>query len=370
MAASRTVNQQLAEDFTRHRLWLLRYESGTVREVVESLSAATGPLRAAVMVLRRIERTGRTRLTTEERAAWAMAQRAYVDAIARAEESMSDVMRSRLNEVRDNELRIVPSRIQTALPAAVEAAGIGIARVPASDALVSITSPIGGLRWTDRLARDLVDNEQAVRAAIADSVTLGSSIPNTSRLLRDLTRVEQTYRGRFEAIARTEVQRVASESAMTSYQLNADVVKGVQFLATLDSRTCPVCAPRHMAYYPMGPAGRPVTPPDGSAPPFIAPPIHPRCRCFLAPVTKSWRELGIDAPDDRTRRRLDGNRAENMNYDQWLRRQPKAVQVEVLGRARANLWRSGVVKLADLSDRGRTLSLGELAAMYDFDGSE
>lgn len=359
-----SINQQLAEDFTRHRLWLLRYEAGTARDVVELWEETVAPLKAELERLRRLQRSGRTELTPSERFRYRQAQLAFQATLQAAEQAIAEVLTERLEEVRETELRITASRIETRLPAAVGAEGIAVASVPASDALVSITSPVGGLRWTDRLARDLVEAEQAVRAAIADAVITGSSMPNAAQLLEDVTGIRETYKGRFATIARTEIQRVGTESALLTYQANSDIIEGVIFLATLDSKTCPVCAPRHMAFYPLGPNGRPMDSDDPKVPPFIAPPIHPRCRCFLAPVTKSWRDLGIDAPDDNTRRRLDGARPENMSYDAWLRRQPHAVQEAVLGKARARLWRGRNVALRDLSDRGRALSLGDLRRLY------
>jgi len=359
-----SINQQLAEDFTRHRLWLLRYEAGTARDVVDLWEETVAPLKAEIERLRRLQRSGRTSLTPAERFRYQQAQLAFRATLQAAERTIAEVLTERLSEVRETELRITASRIEARLPAALGAEGIAVASVPASDALVSITSPIGGLRWTDRLARDIVEAEQAVRAAVADAVISGSSMPNAAQLLEDVSGLTETYKGRFTTIARTEIQRVSTDSALVTYQANSDIIQAVQYLATLDSRTCPVCAPRHMVVYPLGPNGRPMDSEDPKAPPFIAPPIHPRCRCFLAPVTKSWRELGIDSPDDATRRRMDGSRAENMSYDAWLRRQPQAVQEAVLGKARARLWRGRKLALRDLSDRGRALSLGDLRRLY------
>jgi hypothetical protein len=88
------------------------------------------------------------------------------------------------------------------------------------------------------------------------------------------------------------------------------------------------------------------------------------CRCFYAPVTRSWREMGLDIDDPGHRRRMDGKRPENMDFESWLKRQPVERQVEVFGPARHDMWSNGRLRMDRFSDQGRVLNLGELAARY------
>jgi hypothetical protein len=57
-------------------------------------------------------------------------------------------------------------------------------------------------------------------------------------------------------------------------------------------------------------------------------------------VVKSWKELGIDIAemDASTRASMDGQVPEDTKYGDWLKRQSKARQDEVLGPVRAKLF--------------------------------
>lgn len=92
-----------------------------------------------------------------------------------------------------------------------------------------------------------------------------------------------------EGLALTSVQQVMADARMAAYQQNADLIKGVQQLSTLDGRTSPVChGYDHSARALDG------SPLSGLKPlPTGGPPWHWRCRSVLVPITKSWEELGI-----------------------------------------------------------------------------
>ena len=55
-----------------------------------------------------------------------------------------------------------------------------------------------------------------------------------------------------------------------------DLITGVRFVCALDERTCLTCLEL-----------------DGSETPPVLP-IHEGCRCVTVPITKSWRQLGLD----------------------------------------------------------------------------
>ena len=170
--------------------------------------------------------------------------------------------------------------------------------------------------------------------------------------LRDASGVQETYRNRMIVIARTEIQRVANDVALATYAENSDVIEAVEWLATLDSRTCLVCAALHGKVYPLV-NGKPV----GM---LRAPPIHPRDRCFLAPQTRSWAALGL-APVGH----VETKGASGPTFEQWLRRQDAETQDDVMGVERADLWRARKLSLDKFSDQGRLLNLGELRVRYD-----
>jgi hypothetical protein len=126
------------------------------------------------------------------------------------------------------------------------------------------------------------------------------------------------------------------------------VVDEVQFVATLDSRTTPLCRSLDGQHYPLAEAP--------------TPPLHWNCRSKLVPVI-DWRALGVTAPTPGERAAEGGPMPENATYADWLNAQSAAVQDEILGPTRGKMWRAGEVTLQDLvTKEGRTLTLAELKA--------
>lgn len=100
---------------------------------------------------------------------------------------------------------------------------------------------------------------------------------------RMLQQVREGFDGgltRALTISRTEALDGHRDAAMAAQSRHADVLDGWQWLAHLSgTRTCPACWSKHGTKHPLSEPG-----PWG----------HQQCRCSRAPVTKTWRELGID----------------------------------------------------------------------------
>jgi SPP1 gp7 family putative phage head morphogenesis protein len=348
-----SANQQLADDAVAHRLFLLRFEAGTVRAMLDAYHVALGTTERRLKVLHAQAAAGKT--VSPAAIARLVETRAALTAEVRAlDPILNAILHGRLVEAAEVEARVSQAKLLSAVAPEVRAL---LAGVPTAQVAAAVMQPIGGTLWSDRISRDLFELQDALKRQIGASLAAGSSIPRAAKALKDAVGVVETYRNRLVSIARTEIQRVANTVALANYQHNSDVVGGVVYLATLDSRTCLVCAPFHNKVFRYNGAG--LLPPDAPAVPQ-----HPRCRCFYAPVTRSWREMGLDIDDPGHRRRMDGKRPENMDFESWLKRQPVERQVEVFGPARHDLWSNGRLRMDRFSDQGRVLNLGELAARY------
>ena len=67
----------------------------------------------------------------------------------------------------------------------------------------------------------------------------------------------------------------------------------------------------------------------------------------------------------RTRASMDGSVAQDLTFDQFLKNKPPAFADEMLGKGRADLWRSGKITLSQLLDqRGNPLTLTQLENKY------
>ena len=215
--------------------------------------------------------------------------------------------------------------------------------------------PVQGKILKTWFARLSADAQVEIRKQLDMGLVEGESIPQLVGRMRGSSQLAYgdgafpAIRQHVEAVARTAVGQVSTEVRDATYAANSEVVKGVQICATLDERTCEIC---------MGLDGEELPPGKGPRPPF-----HFSCRCTTAPVLKSWRELGIKAKDipEGTRASMDGQAAGKIAYGDWLKAQPRAIQNEALGPARAELFRSGKVKADQfVSDYGRRLTLDQL----------
>lgn len=343
-----SVNEDLVDALIAHRLRLLRYEAGVVDKLLRTATTKLGPTIDEILAIGKRSKDGEPLSRTDRDRLRVLRGR-----VTRQVQALHDALRVELERSLRGavtaEARAVPAEIAHALPTQLAKR---VRVVPLADLVGAIVEPVGGLRWTDRLAQDLLDAHDRIQGVLARAVSEGLSVPNIATRLRAVAGIEATYKGRLVAIARTEIQRVSNHAALRTYAANSDVVGAVQWLATLDTRTCLWCAPLHGKSWTLTEAGElPENAPR--------PPLHPRCRCFFAPVTRSWKELGIDRDDDR-----DGSPTIVTSFDAWLRRRPKDEQREVLGDARWSSWAARKLALKSFSDAAGPLSLEALEARY------
>lgn len=176
----------------------------------------------------------------------------------------------------------------------------------------------------------------------------GETIPQLVNRLRTAGGVADKSRKEVARIVRTAVNHTTTQARELTYEANKDVVKGVQWLSTLDRRTSEICITLDGKVYPVGKGQRP--------------PAHLQCRSTTTPILKSFEELGLPFKEIEpgTRASMNGQVPAKINYKQWLRKQPKNVQNEVLGVGKAKLFRSGKLKLDTLPVDGRPLTLQQL----------
>lgn len=207
-------------------------------------------------------------------------------------------------------------------------------------------------RWGTKLADDTVARlESELRQAAA----LGEP---TRKIGRRFARVSGLSRASAEKLARTAVNHVGNAARVeAAKRMASDVIKGWRFVATLDGKTSAQCRTLDQREF-----GR-------DDPDIPAPPRHPNCRSVLVPVTKTFEELGIDAPElpEGERPAVRGGKATRVkastSYPEWFARQPPSFQVEVLGPTRFKAYRRGV-PLEGMATYNRPLTIDELRRLY------
>jgi SPP1 gp7 family putative phage head morphogenesis protein len=188
--------------------------------------------------------------------------------------------------------------------------------------------------------------------------------------------IMETSRRGAEAVVRTSAQSIVNDARMKVYQNNADVIKGVQVQVTLDNRTSAICMARSGFAWDLDGEPLPGTDTDEDFP--GPPPWHPNCRSTLIPIVKSIGEIVEDPDVDRkvrevaedlpraTQSSMDGQVAQALTYEDWLKTKSEVFQKEVLGPGKWKLWQKGQIGLKDLIDqRGRPLTLKELKELEE-----
>lgn len=130
-------------------------------------------------------------------------------------------------------------------------------------------------QWFLKIA---ADDAARIETVIRQGVSSGWSIDQIANNIAGTAEngykdgVFNTTRREAVNMARTVCNGVANSAKLAFYQVNDDVITGVEILSTLDGRTCPVCASLDRKRYKMD-----------ETPPSL--PLHHQCRCVLLPVT-------------------------------------------------------------------------------------
>jgi len=157
------------------------------------------------------------------------------------------------------------------------------------------------------------------------------------------------------ALVRTSINQVANAASQQMYQANPDITKKYRYLATLDSRTSAICRALDGREFPYGKGP--------------TPPQHFNCRSTTVAVV-DYEGLGFEPPPPGKRASMGGQVPADMTYGEWLSKQPRSVQEDVLGSkvpyfqmlSRKHGPRDAIAKL--IRDDGSELTLDDLRKRY------
>ena len=132
------------------------------------------------------------------------------------------------------------------------------------------------------------------------------------------------------ALVRTSINQVANETSQQVYKANQDVTQRYRYVATLDSKTSPICRALDGQEFEYGKGP--------------TPPQHFNCRSTTVPII-NYEGLGLTPPPPSdlrrpntvsgpSRVRREATVPENQTYGQWLELQSRAVKEDVLGPTR------------------------------------
>lgn len=336
-----TANDDLLDALTKHQILLQRFGNATARKVLALLKRSDSRLIERLLRddLSELSRTRQEALLRELRR---IIDSAFEDATGALQIDLDGLAVYEGEYQLDMFRRVLPVKFETVAPAANQILAAVNSRPFQGKLLKEVYSELSASSF--RKVRD------TIRAGFVEGRT-------TDEIVRDLrgTKAQgfkdgvlDTNRRATEAVVRTAVNHTANTAREYTYERNADLVKGVRWNSTLDGRTSAVCRARDGKVYDPGNGPRP--------------PAHFNCRSSTSPVLASWRDLGFDIDElpPSTRASMNGQVPADQDYDTWLRKQPRAFQVEVLGETKAKLFRAGLKMDRFIDRKGQELTLTEL----------
>lgn len=378
------ANEAFFAAMLRHQIGLLRV-AGRIRERIFRILDATEKdiaeqIRERLAGVSGIERPATIRrLRTLHASIRAIRNQAWTRSVDVWREELLAISRAEPEFVSRAMFTVSPVRLDFILPSAALLSSIVTSR------------PFEGrlLRdWARNIRRaDLDRIEQAINIGMVQgesAAQIARRVVGTARL-RGRNGVTEITRRNADAITRTAIISITNQAKREFYKANEDIISEELYVATLDGRTTPICRALDGQTFPVG---------EGPIPP-----LHIRCRSVrvalldgevigarpaknftqqqllreyttangLASVSARGRlprgHKGLFDKFSRQRiRDLTGNVDANITYQDWLGRQSRQFQDDVLGPTRGRLFRRGGLQLDRfVNRRGDQITLAQLA---------
>lgn len=336
-----TANEILQDEAITHALYLQGYTKGTTGKILQLLKRTHNDLVTQLEI--QLERLPQNEFNIARIDALltpvnALIREAYANITGELQTELKGLSAYETGYQKQLFTSVLPEQIAFITVTGEQAYAAAMAR-PFQSRLLS--------EWMAGLETDLaVKVRDAVRMGYTEGQTIGEIVKRvrgTKSLKYADGLLDINYRNA-ETIIRTAISHTASYARDLSYNNNADIIKGIKWLSTLDSKTTPICQVRDGLIYTAG-THKPV----GHSYPWLGGPgrAHMNCRSSSTAVLKSWKELGLNADElsPSTRASLTGQVPDDLTYEQWLKTKGSSLQDEVLGKTRAELFRSGKLTL-------------------------
>lgn len=345
-----SVNDKIRDRTIRHQIYLERYKSGEIRKIRKILDGRVLPElqdkieKRLAKILERgsdlgPETTARLKDLEKElsKLADGLASEIKKQIVKDIDQLTNDELDWQVNTFKEN----VGFDLETVVPN------------PRAVAAIAKTTAFSGLtldQWFDTLS---TATQRGVMTAVNRGIVEGETSDQIIRRIRGTRALKytdgvfETTRRQAETIGRTVVNHVTNQARLELFKENTDLIDGLQWVATLDSRTSVTCAGLDGKVFPIDKGPRP--------------PAHPNCRSTMTPVLKDADALGLNALPEGKRASINGQVPAATTFGEWLKKQPIDVQEDVLGVAKAKLFRDGGLDISRFTDVNlQPLSLDQL----------
>ena len=383
----KTANEEFRDALIRHQTYLLRYSGALRNRMWDILNASEEDISDKI----RSRLANNVGLTTgvEFRRLQAL-----VDSIekirSQAWDSANEVFEQEMVLLAQQEPVTIDNFLKVTMPTQIETV------MPSTQLLKSIATsrPFHGQVLKDWAASMEADDLRRIHGAIQTGMVSGESMDIIAkrvvgtRALFGTDGVTEMSRRQVAAITRTAVMHISNTSRSSFFNANSDVVTEERFVATLDSRTTPICRANDGKQFELGKGPMPplhfncrslrIAAIDGTllgdrpAKPFVEKELVQEYadKNGLGSI-KSRDDLPHGSKGDFDKwkkgriRQLVGPVPASTTYNEWLKGQSKTFQDDTLGVTKAKLFRDGGLSLDKFVNRqGDELSLSQLARKH------
>src|SRR5215207_5040514 len=247
-----SVNESLLDRATEHQIGLLRYSSATVRKIIALLNRTDADLVRQIQ-----ERVGDIETVTDDRLAQLLAIIREIN--RQAYNAVLKALEGELIELAHYESDFQQRLLTEELPVTWDVT----APAPQTLAAAVNARPFQGAllrEWVAGLeegrARRLRDS---IRMGIVEGETTDQIVRRVkgTKALGYKDGVLEISRRSAEAMVRTAINHTATRAREDTYKENDDLISGIRWVSTLDSKTSPVCRARDGKVYPVDSGPRP-----------------------------------------------------------------------------------------------------------------
>jgi SPP1 gp7 family putative phage head morphogenesis protein len=245
-----SVNETLRARSVAHAVYLERYKSSVWQRLARLLDRADVDLIAELQ-----KRTASSELTQYR---LELLLDSFRDLNHAAMQKYRDALRAELRGLAGYELDYQTRMLQSAVPESILASVTIVEPSVGTVYAAAMKRPFQGrvLRdWASGLEKSrLAKVTDAIRLSVVEGEPVSRAIQRIrgTKALRYQDGVLAISRREAESVARTAINHVVTRARDDLYRENADLVKGWQFVATLDARTTPECQSLDGKVYAVG----------------------------------------------------------------------------------------------------------------------
>ena len=346
-----TVNDKLRNTTIQHAHFVEQYKNNEIKKVIALLNKSDVSLRNQL-----VKYKGKTDTITSKRLK--LMRQDIKDIVAESKAVLVNKMDDLAVNFGTVESKWLGNMIRDAVPDEVPVSFI-------QPAPTQILAAVKGTPFNNLTLQSMIKGWETSKVtlftnAVQQAFVQGQGIDDVVRTLFGTRALQYTdglvdgTRRQVRTQVRTALNHFSSVSRELTYKQNRDLIKGVQWVSTLDGRTTLIC---------INLDGK-VDYEDGSVKELNGqrPPAHYNCRSTTVPVIKSLKELGLSDKEfsPSTRASMNGQVPETKKYKDWFKEQPDSFQRQVLGKGKFDLYKKGDMPLDKFTDNGKTLTLKQL----------